>query len=143
MPKYKNISQQPIFLDKDNKTIKPGETIETYSFYNNPDLELVDIKPYILPFDISEEGTVDSLNNKEYNIIDKSNILIVAVDGDLRIYFNEKADKNYILLKQGSSYEFKNTRNLVYKLILSPNSDSKPSKYYILITNYWNNQINF
>jgi len=143
MPRYKNISNKTIYLEFDDLSLDPGKEANVRSFYKKDGLKLLDINPYIFPVDISEDATCTKKRPKEYEVIDKSKIKILALKNDIRIYFNEyKEDSKYILVKQGMIYELINPKNYIYKLYITPHN-TKSATFYILITNKYDNQFNF
>jgi archaellin len=124
MPVYKNIGNIPINLDNDNVVINPGETKTVYHYYNNPNLQLLDVKPYLTPYKYSNIVTVDSSTPFEYEVIDNS-FVIIPLNGHIKIHFNEYPCENPAIQISGSHSYFDNQKNSIYKIFIEPfGSDS-------------------
>lgn len=133
MPRYKNISNQPVHLEYDNTVINPGEEKEVYHFYDNSNLQLIDVKPYLSPFKISETNTTTNDNPKEYEILHYTTVITAYTD--LEIHLNEDPSDKPIFIPGGSGIRFDNVKNQIYKIIIKPGPNVDEGSYYIAIYN--------
>ena len=139
MPKYINKSKKPIYLTRDNIVIQPNQTLETRAFYDDiPELELVDIKPYVSPIIFSEIKTLNTSEYSEYYVFNAMRIYIVPITGQIKVYLHEHNDNgdNVILLLAGMNYEINNRHKLLKQIFIeNPDTNTTPTQYYIALYN--------
>ena len=133
MPTYKNKGLREIYLEHDNTFIRPGEVKEVLSFYRNPDLELIDVNPYLNPVKISEFVTISGSSYTTYDVYNAYKIEIANYDEDIMLKFNDSSDTRYMIIRKGHIFEFTNRLNRIDKIFLKCLDSSKTSKVHITL----------
>jgi hypothetical protein len=136
MPRYVNKSKKPIYLTRDNIVVHPDETVDTLAYYDDiPELELVDIKPYVSPIILSETVTLNDTDYKEYNVFSAVRIYVVVLTGQIKLYLHEHNDNgdNTILLLAGMNYEINNRHKFLRQIFIENADSNQSSQYYIAL----------
>ena len=141
MPVYKNVSNVSINLDKDNKILKPGETISTEHFYDIGGLQLISMQPYVSPVEVSEVASCSQTSIKDYYVLDKGKISIVPLDGDINLHLNEYPSNKVILLKAGLLFEFSNSDGYIHTIYYEPVDPTATVQVYTVLANKYDNII--
>jgi len=138
MPIYKNISDKKIYLSKDGKYLNPGETITTYHFYRDENLQMLDINPYVFPIDLVERVTLVDDTVKEYDVYPAREIHIKVLSGSIFISPNEDFDsqthKEYRIY-EGALLSLDNTQKYLDKIYIKKPDDVPSATFEIIILN--------